>query len=96
MNDCPDCRADVGHPHHDACDIARCLHTGLPRFGCEGDHDCGSDAWTGEWPDVQACLEYGFVVTYPGVHGVYPDTNRLYAEAHWDPARRRWVKSDVD
>jgi hypothetical protein len=73
--------------HHDWCDVARCLVTGLQRSGCPGRHDCGRDLWSGLWPGEAECAEYGFL------YGAgFPDLNRLYLEAHWDPGLRRWVR----
>ena len=96
---CPDCDAAIGEEHDD-CDVARCLHTGLSRLGCDGEgHDCGQDVWTGRWPGDAECEEFGWyavgppwVSCPPGTPGAGPDLNRLATEARWDRDQRRWVK----
>lgn len=35
-NACHDCAAEVGTPHEDGCDVARCLWTGMQRLQCVG------------------------------------------------------------
>lgn len=67
---CPDCRAPVGDPHDECCDVARCLATGGQRLQCDGqdeeypyaEHDCGADTWTGRWPGVAEAEEFGWFV----------------------------------
>lgn len=93
---CPDCAVAVGEPHvydecDGGCDVARCLDTGLQRLLCDLDHDrdCGRDIWTGWWPGLVDCEQFGWM------HGPgFPDLNRLYTEATWDRARCAWVKPD--
>lgn len=52
---CPDCGVAVGRRHAPNCDVARCGMTGQQRFHCahadDKDHACGSDIWTGVWPE---------------------------------------------
>lgn len=48
---CPDCSVTTGTAHVLECDVARCLVTGYQRLSCEDEHDCGSDVWSGVWPD---------------------------------------------
>jgi hypothetical protein len=89
---CPDCAVAVGEPHlsdpvNGACDIARCLVTGLQRWGCQHDHDCGRDIWTGFRPGQLDCERLGFMQG-----NGFPDLNRLYVEATWDRERLAWVK----
>lgn len=98
---CPDCAMDVGAEHADGCDVARCLWTGHQRLSCHGNHDCGRDVWTGEWPgDSDAVrLEFwcrwtasGWQQCGPDDDGARPDLNRLNeAHARWDREQRRWV-----
>jgi hypothetical protein len=38
---CPDCNALPGAEHKDGCDVARCLHHGRQRLGCDSGHCCG-------------------------------------------------------
>jgi hypothetical protein len=102
MNRCPDCAVAPGKIHHGYCDVARCLVTGGQRFSCWGDHDCGHDTWTGEWPGYAEATEFGWfallvsgqgwVSVPPGTPGAIPDLNRLVVEAHWSPEERRWIR----
>ncbi|WP_410658343.1 hypothetical protein [Amycolatopsis sp. lyj-112] len=85
---CPDCHAEIGHVHHELCDVARCLATGLQRLG----HDfetcqCPPDTWSGLWPGEAECLEFGWLYG-PGL----PDLNRLMTNATWDPVAHRWIR----
>lgn len=73
---CPDCSVAVGEPHRDGCDVARCLDTGQQRLSCDdgmdddfepidnGDHDCGQDVWTGDYPGRADCERLGIMVRY--------------------------------
>jgi hypothetical protein len=90
---CPDCAVAIGEPHlvdgrGGGCEVARCLVTGLQRVMCQADHDdCGLDLWTGRWPGVLECEQFGWMLGPD-----FPDLNRLYGEATWDPVRFTWVK----
>ncbi len=95
---CPDCDVAIGQPHED-CDVARCLQTGLSRLGCEEDHDCGEDVWTGRWPGDAECEEFGWYAVgppwrpcLPDTPGAEPDFNRLTTEGRWDVEAKRWVR----
>lgn len=72
---CQDCGVQVGQPHGDGCDVARCLATGLQRISCGGNHPdmgvvgppyqpgvavCGRHVWTGTWPGEAECVEFGW------------------------------------
>ena len=61
--------------------------------------------WTGEWPGVAECREYGWYAKLTPPHGwvkcdastvgATEDLNRLYTgEAHWDQTRQRWVQNE--
>lgn len=89
-DECPSCDATKGAEHHENCDVARCLVTGLQRLGCPEQHDCGRDEWPGTWPGEAECAEFGWVFDVGGM--TFPDLNRLYFEADWDQAKRRWVQ----
>jgi hypothetical protein len=62
------------------------MRTGLQRLG-HGDCLCAADIWTGTWPGETECREFGWVVGAD-----FPDLNRLYAEAVWNPATQRWMR----
>lgn len=103
MDNCPDCQAAPGHPHHAGCDVARCARTGIQRLMC--DHDDCNTLWTGQWPGTAECAEYGWwIVENPeggwipctaDTDDAQPDLNRLNdpAHAHWDPNAHRYVKN---
>src|ERR1700678_1114548 len=69
---CNDCGAKPGERHEDDCDRARCLVTGRQRLSCDvltsvfgypertPHADCGDQAWSGEWPGVAECEEFGW------------------------------------
>lgn len=92
----------IGETHIDACDVARCLETGLQRLNCQGGHDCGADVWTGQWPGDVECAEYGWwvrltpdqgwVTCDADERGAQADLNRLVDQCRWDRARARWVR----
>lgn len=103
---CHDCGAAPGTPHQGGCDTARCMQTGRQRIACSARHDCGQDIWTGEWPGVAECREFGWYGRWagerlsgpwsrcgPGEPGATEDLNRLASEqeARWDRKQRRWV-----
>jgi len=83
---CPDCETGIGEEHIDGCDVARCLVTGHGRLACDADHDCGHDTWTGWWPGIVECLQFG----WKRADGD-PDLDRLHSEATWDRGRLTWV-----
>lgn len=63
-------------------------------------------AWTGEYPGVEACREFGWYakrapVGWKSCDADDPegseDLNRLYSgEARWDPDAQCWIKPDAD
>lgn len=113
LRSCNDCGAQPGTSHEDGCDIARCMETGLQRI----QHDCGphcdtclcqscdDDIWTGEWPGVAECREYGWYSFFGPDYGqtgwircapdhpaATEDLNRLQTECTWNPDRKRWQR----
>lgn len=102
--ECPDCGVAESVEHDDGCDVARCLATGLSRLGCDVQHDCGRDVWSGRWPGDAECEEFGWWAVFipngnpswrpcpPGTPGAVSDLNRLVTEASWDAEQRRWVQ----
>lgn len=100
---CPDCGVKPGEKHLDFCDVERCPACGGQCISC----GCGDDshermAWTGEWPGVAECREFGwYSKMVPGQGwiscdkdepGASENLNRLYIDARWDTDKRRFVK----
>lgn len=57
---CPDCGVPPGAEHRKGCDVARCPLTGWQRLQCDCSVDHGWGTWTGEWPGVAECREFGW------------------------------------
>jgi hypothetical protein len=105
---CPDCQVGVGVEHSDGCDVARCMDDGGQRLACgvfrETRHAgcCGDDTWSGYWPGVLECEEFGWwsmmvpglgwVQVPEGTEGAVHDLNRLVLEGVWDREARRWQR----
>ena len=103
---CGDCDAKVGELHSIGCDIERCPVCGLQAISCGCPEDEKSKypklPWTGEYPGESECREFGWYAKLDEKKGWIPcekdepganiDLNRLYTEATWDPAIRKFVK----
>lgn len=87
---CPKCDAEIGQAHNARCDVAACLATGLQRLDHPPTCPCPPDVWTGQRVGTAECAEFGWMLG-PGL----PDLNRLFTTATWDPAARRWTRSDT-
>lgn len=104
LRNCPDCGATPGEMHAQGCDVERCPNCGGQAItcGCLGLRPLL--AWTGIWPGVAECQEFGWYARLvPGSKHVWvrcaatddgasPDLNRLYAEGVWDPVAGRFRK----
>jgi len=105
---CPDCGAAVGEHHHHLCDVQRCPVCGGQYISCCGvpEEDIAEQGlefavWTGEWPGVAECKEYGWYCIRDerwgwlecgeDMPGAVADLNRLYRDAVWDAKRGRFV-----
>jgi hypothetical protein len=105
---CGDCGVKPGELHGPGCDVERCPNCGGQLISC----DCDPDdeiinglvrmPWTGEWPGLAECREYGFwcIRTPSGLvecdastPGATEDLNRLGATCRWNRALKKWVKS---
>ncbi len=100
---CPDCGALPGENHRDGCDVESCPSCGhqLISCSCADESPDGRFPWSGTWPGVEECLEYGWyarlgpdgwVPCTPHEPGAEPDLNRLRTEARWDPVRRMFLR----
>lgn len=92
-NQCPECKAGPGKLHKRGCDVERCTMCGCQRIGC----DCKSGGfprlpWTGEWPGVAECREFGWYTTIARVVGPTEDLSRLHVDAVWSVKKKRWEK----
>jgi hypothetical protein len=101
---CPDCCAYPGEQHIDGCDVERCLECGTQRISC----DCSKDPdqrvpWSGEWPGVRECREYGWYAKltgqgwtscHPDEPGAHEDLNRLHVDAVWDREKARFIQKE--
>lgn len=100
---CPDCGVAIGHNHGPGCAVERCPMCGRQYIGC--DHLLtDSDnllPWTGIWPGVEECREYGFWCKWSDNRGWVPcdaddpdaseDLNQLIMTCTWDQSQRRYV-----
>lgn len=100
---CPDCSVTPGDQHLDNCDVSRCTECGNQRISC-GCRKGRYDIWTGEWPGVAECREYGwYAVLNPfgagwvecekDFPGARENLNRLHAgNCKWNKNLQKWVK----
>lgn len=100
---CPDCGVYIGAEHQDGCDVERCPDCGGQMISC----DCEDEivmpriAWSGEWPGIKECQEFGWyskmVPKYGWIGcdkediGATEDLNRLVIEGKWDREKARFI-----
>lgn len=107
---CPKCGVAPGEIHAEGCDIERCPYCGGQLLSClcpaseRGVPDDDRMAWTGEWPGVAECREFGWyaklvegkgwVRCKASERGACADLNRLHdpKEARWDRGKKRFVR----
>ena len=103
---CHDCGVQPGCLRHPGCDVERCPNCGHQAISCGcTDEEFGKWPrlkWTGEWPGVVECREFGWYAKL--IHGqgwvhsdesdseAEEDLNRLYTDAGWNPEQARWIK----
>lgn len=63
-------------------------------------HDCGNrnqqpTVWTGEWPGILECREFGWYTDPESVWGETEDLNRLYTsrEVVWSVEQERFIRT---
>lgn len=102
---CRDCGVEVGQPHEDGCDVARCLWTGGQRLSCSGWVapimqfllDAGQQGMAdelGEYLEIEADHDCGNDIwsgVWPGVE----DAERFGWWARFS-AGEGWVRCDED
>ncbi len=97
---CPGCGTGTNHYHSEFCDTARCAKTGIQLISCEFfseyeyAHVCENTTWTGYWPGVLDCFEYGLFAYFVPNVGFIPctsdhpdavcDLNTLVVKYDWD------------
>lgn len=104
LSSCPRCGVRPGNKHKRSCSAEQCSNCGHQYFCC-GCPPCLRTprlTWTGDLPGVAECRRFGFLVKLvPGKGYVpcdkddpdaEPDMNRLFREARWDPAARRFIR----
>jgi hypothetical protein len=105
---CPGCGAEVGQLHNLYCAEEQCPYTGRPVLMCFCTHRGPETIpqqdrlpWNGERGGTRECQEFGWFVRRtlvgripcrPDQPGAVEDLDRLYRDAVWDRARRRFVR----
>jgi hypothetical protein len=101
---CPDCGVCPGEVHRRGCDIEQCPFCGGQLFSCFCKTPPLKDRliWTGLWPGMAECREFGWfdrfvpgqgwVACGAGEEGAFEDLNRLYKQATWDRSQKRFVR----
>ena len=99
---CPDCGTMRGAFHVEGCDLETCPHCGRQAFVCEGfdADDPRRIPWSGEYPGVAECREFGwyarpatdhrYIPCAPTDPGATEDLNRLLKTCSWDLETQRW------
>ncbi len=99
MRNCGDCGVKPGELHIAGCDVERCAECGGQSISCDCDEPADERMpWTGEWPGVVECREYGFWCAGPpwkpvpaGTPGATEDLNRLIISCRWDKEKQKFV-----
>lgn len=100
-NTCPDCGVNPGEYHKNYCDVERCPDCGGQYIscGCE-DEPKKRFKWSGVWPGVSECIEFGWYAKFSGQGwvrcskddpGARADLNRLYTDAAWCAESGRFI-----
>lgn len=101
MNSCS-CGAAPGELHRDMCDVERCPRCGCQYISCGHETTARRIPWSGEWPGVDQCREWGwYAYLHPGTgwiacapdrEGATEDLNRLYRECRWNATAQKWER----
>jgi hypothetical protein len=99
---CHDCGAAAGEFHGNGCDVERCPICGFQLLSCGHRPRTRRIPWSGEWPGVAECREFGWYTLFSpsdgwvrcgaDQSGAREDLNRLYMEAVWDRKLQRFVR----
>ncbi len=101
-DNCPDCAVNSGENHQNGCDVERCPECGSQFISCGCELISKPRLpWTGEWPGIKECLEFGLYVRFvagPGwvscsenEPGSSEDLNALFRKAKWSKELGRFV-----
>ncbi len=103
MSTCPDCGVEPGRLHKEGCDVERCPECGGQYLSCGHVRPHGRLPWSGEWPGIAECREFGWYAVLVAGSGwvtcgatepdAHEDLNRLYIEARWNREQGRFVRS---
>ena len=101
---CPGCNAKPGSMHYGGCDVERCYSCGYQLISCSCKEELVHDnrmSWTGKWPGIAECEEFGlWAKMVPGKgwtpcdkddEGASPDLNTLVSKYRWDRAKHKFV-----
>ena len=100
---CFDCGCKAGYQHKDGCDVERCPDCGgqMISCGCEGEIEMPRIPWSGEWPGLRECREFGWYAKLvrgkgwtacdKSDEGASENLNRLCFDAKWDKATARFI-----
>lgn len=101
-DNCPYCGAEPGKRHVDDCTVELCPDCGGQYIIC--DHKGKRETrlpWTGEWPGVAECREFGWYAKMVLGKGWVPcdekepgateDLNRLRTDAIWSEKDQRFI-----
>jgi hypothetical protein len=102
---CPRCGVPPGSMHDDWCVLEQCANCGRWGLSCFCDPEVIAVRlpWTGEWPGLAECREFGWYSRrapkgWVSCERDHPeaaeDLNRLLVEAEWDPLQMRFIKRD--
>jgi hypothetical protein len=100
---CPDCGAEPGGEHNGGCDVERCPACGGQFLfcGCDDRDEIPREPWSGIWPGVLECREYGlwarrnpdgpgYIPCGPDDPGAGEDLNTLAAAGTWNREKQRF------
>jgi hypothetical protein len=107
---CPDCAVKPGEEHIPGCDVERCPNCGRQAISCgcpdEEFEKWPKILWTGEWPGVVECREFGWFAKFtPGKGWIVcgkddpeakEDLNRLLQKAKWSPEEARFIPVKIE
>jgi len=118
FKNCHDCGAKPGELHKPGCDTERCPACGGQALTCLNTSPCCGKIiasccgevikeeelipWTGIWPGVEECREFGWYSKFKPKEGGWlkcnkddpeasEDLNRLYVDAVWSREKKRFV-----